>query len=176
MDKSRFIIPHVAIGIDITGLEDHFAVSIRYSDAELNQPLAGEPGWGVVPLSYVGNLCVDFDAAAIRLDRLHITQQIAVAQDFQPQGADVCQTLQLIVNDFPPVIAGIDRAPSFGEDCPRRNFILEFIRAPTRFYVKRQPFRQRRQLLPFRVVGKDAGTLQFNSAGVRSGWFVSITK
>ena len=63
---------------------------------------------------------MDLYAAAIRLDRLHITQQIAVAQDFQPQGADVCQTLQLIVNDFPPVIAGIDRAPSFGEDCPRR--------------------------------------------------------
>ena len=117
-------------------------------------------------------VCVDFDAAA---NRLHITQQLAVEQDFQPQVANVCQTLQLIVNDFPTVIAGIDRAPSFGEDCPRKNFILEFIRAPNRFYVKRQPFRQRRQLLPFRIMGKDAGTLQFNSAGVRSGCFSSIT-
>ena len=83
MNVDRMVVAHVAVGVQVAGLENHLALTVRYCGPQEDLALAVEPGRHAVAVGAIGNFDPEFQAAVVGLLDLDVAELVAGAQQLE---------------------------------------------------------------------------------------------
>ena len=149
-------IPKVAVRITVAGNENYLAATVLNHNFKPYQPLATKAGRHVVTVHAIFHLNLEGYTVGVSSFSNNVTENITGTQHFEPFLTRPFQQLQLLTNDFPGIIAVINRIPTLWEFVVIGNLIFERIGSPARLYIELQPLFDGGHLLRVAVMGKNA--------------------